>query len=796
MAQQQPTPFPDTAHFLEAANDTARNFRAVYTTYLVIASYILVTILSTDDELLFRAGNVQMPIINTSVSVVWFFRIAPLILLLLHLNLLMQAMFLSTKVHRYTSRLAKENIHTRGLLFPAPLAHLLVAGDQRRVVQWIVWIVVFISLVVLPPGILIYTEIHFLTYQSGLDTWLHRAAILLDIILLWSIWPHIITPPDTGWKEWWRQSPWKRRATTTFASVATGLFVFVIADIPGGTMENFIPANALRDWLEPGLGRRYQLEEQILVQEEPPPEVLAAHLVACKSQNSDDRTDCQAEIKLGTPIWCQYAKPLPLQGRAFRHANLQKAVLCGVDLSVDDDADLSVDLSDADLSMARLHGADLRNTKLQGVKLRGIKLQGADLSSAWLPGADLREAELQGADLREAKLPGADLREAKLQGADLSSAWLPGADLREAELQGADLREAELQGADLREAKLQGADLSSAWLPGADLRKAELQGADLSAVELPGADLRDAELQGTNLSSAWLQGADLSKADLQGADLRWAKLQGADLSRTELQGADLSEAQLQGADLSFAGLQGADLSEAQLQGADLSKAQLQGADLRGAYLAGSDISNANLNLADLRDVDLESKPDQERLQNAIAIIKSITQQERRDQALELVKRAETEETTIAPYSIKDAIFNKDGALYKRLQEPENRALLRTRHFTQTWKDGYDTKLAAYLINSPSCGYEDNYVAERIIRSRILYAENRRSIVIFATNGRIIRSRIPDDENRKLTSIFAKKLNLDSKVPSLLCPGVEKPLDGLSERERTKLKVIFAEPANQ
>ena len=108
MAQEQPAPFPDTAHFLDAANDSARNFRAVYVTYLIIAFYIIAIISSTDDELLFRAGNVQMPIINTSVPVVWFFIVAPWILFLLHLNLLMQAVFLSTKVHRYTSRLANE----------------------------------------------------------------------------------------------------------------------------------------------------------------------------------------------------------------------------------------------------------------------------------------------------------------------------------------------------------------------------------------------------------------------------------------------------------------------------------------------------------------------------------------------------------------------------------------------------------------------------------------------------------------------------------------------------------------
>ena len=754
MAQEQPAPFPDTVHFLDAANDSARNFRAVYVAYLIIASYIVVTIFSADDELLFRNGNVQIPIINTSATVEKFFIFAPLILLFLHLNVLMQAMFLSTKVRRYTSALDDDRntpafcikkINAPSLLFPAPLAHFLVTGGQQKSAQSILWVVVvFISLVLLPPIIFIYAEIHFLPYQSELATWLHRIAILLDILLLWCLWPHIITP-DEGWGKWWRKSPWKRWAAT-FVSVATGFFVIVIADIPGGTMENFISANTLRDWFEPGLDRRYQLESRILVQEEPSPEILATHFAACKSQNSDDRTDCQTEIKPGSPIWCRHAKPLSLQRRDLRYANLHNVILC--------DVDLSVDLSNANLSMARLHGADLRNTKLQGTDLREIKLQGADLGKVELQCADLSKAELQCADLGKAELQGANLRSAKLQGADLREAKLQGADLRRAELQDANLRSAELQGANLRSAKLQGANLRSAKLQGANLRKAKLQGANLRSAELQGANLRSAKLQGANLRSTQLQGANLRKAKLQGANLRSAELQGADLYPADLQGANLRSAKLQGTDLRKAELQGANLRSAKLQGANLRRTELQGADLR--------------------DVDLASKPDQEQLQKAIAIIKNIKQQERRDQALKLVKRAETEEATIiAPSSIEDAIFSDDSALYRQLQEPENRALLKDHHFTQTREDDYDTKVVAYLINSLSCRDEDNYVAKGIIHYRIL-----------------------EDENRKLTSIFAKKLNLDSTVPSLLCQGVEKPLDRLSEEERTELREIFAESANQ
>ena len=851
MAQEQPAPFPDTAHFLDAANDSARHFRAVYTTYLMIASYIIFTIVSTEDELLFRNGNVQMPIIDIGVSIKRFFIIAPLILFFLHLNVLIQAVFLSTKVRRYTSVL-NDDRHTPafynkgrnapGLLFPVPLAHFLVADDQQKDAQWILWVVVvFTSIVLLPLAILIYAEIHFLTYQSELITWMHRIAIGLDIILLWCLWPRIIAP-DKGLKEYWRQSSRKRRAAK-FASVATGLFVLVIADIPGGTMENFIFPNALHDWREL-LGRRYQLEERILVQEEPHPKILETQL-ACKFQNLAGPA-CQARIEPGSLIWCQHAKPLLLQRRAFRGANLHKAVLCeanlhetklqGADLRYAElqSADLSyAELQGADLRYASLQGADLRSTELQGADLSYAELQGADLRSTELQGADLSYAELQGVDLRSAALQGADLRYAALQGADLrsatlqgaylisaslqganlrftelqgadlryasledaylisaalqganlSSASLQGADLRSASLQGAGLRSASLQGADLSEASLQGADLSEASLQGADLSEASLQGADLSSASLQGADLYSAELQGVDLSFTELQGVDLSYTELQGADLRGAELQGADLYSASLQGADLYSAALQGTDLGFAELQGADLSYAVLQGADLSYTELQGADLRWAYLVGSDLSYANLNLADLRDVDLESKPDQEQLQKAITIIKSIKQQERRDQALELVKRAETEEATIAPYSIKDAIFSEGSALYRRLQEPENRELLQTGHFTQTKEDDYDTKLAAYLIDSLSCGDEDSYVAEGIIRYRILVGENRKLTSIFAGN-------------LNLDSKFVKKLNRGSKVSSLLCQGIKKHLYRLSEEERTELRAIFAESANQ
>ena len=150
-----------------------------------------------------------MPIINVGVSVGWFFTVAPLILSMLHFNLLIQAMLLSRKVNQYVSGLDRHILsgHERtvalGLLFSLPLAHKLADSDRRRSTRVLLGAMVFPSVVVLTPCILIYTQVRFLAYQEEIFVWLHRSAIIADIGLLWWIWPRVAMP-DRGWCEWWR----------------------------------------------------------------------------------------------------------------------------------------------------------------------------------------------------------------------------------------------------------------------------------------------------------------------------------------------------------------------------------------------------------------------------------------------------------------------------------------------------------------------------------------------------------------------------------------------------------------
>jgi uncharacterized protein YjbI with pentapeptide repeats len=159
-----------------------------------------------------------------------------------------------------------------------------------------------------------------------------------------------------------------------------------------------------------------------------------------------------------------------------------------------------------------------------------VDLSEADLYGATLSGALLIRADLSRAALYEANLKSADLNRAKLSGAKLNAA-----DLREAKLRGADLREAELSEADLSEA-----DLNGAFLWGADLFQASLTGARLRIANLFQTDLRSADFRGADLNGADLTRANLTEADLSGADLTDAYLEAATLLRTNIDQAKVS----------------------------------------------------------------------------------------------------------------------------------------------------------------------------------------------------------------------------------------------------------------
>jgi uncharacterized protein YjbI with pentapeptide repeats len=118
---------------------------------------------------------------------------------------------------------------------------------------------------------------------------------------------------------------------------------------------------------------------------------------------------------------------------------------------------------------AQLRGANLRYALASGAILAGADLSGADLCGANLGAADLRGALLTGASLRNANLYNADLRRTFLASTGGSFHFVAGGNDVFIPNPSTDLSGAELGDADLRGAQLYGANLSGAQLDGANL---------------------------------------------------------------------------------------------------------------------------------------------------------------------------------------------------------------------------------------------------------------------------------------------------------------------------------------
>ena len=486
----------DEEHLLESANDSARHFRNVYLAYLTVMIYIFIIVLSTDQDLLFRAGDKRLPLVHISVPIVAFFIWMPWALLVLHFYLLIEVKFLADRVRFYKQGLyahlrSREDVRkAKMLLASLPLVRILVE-EKANLKHAMLYLIVFVSLVVFPLIVLIVTQIKFLPYQNEVITMVHRIVILIDVFLLWYFGRYILRSHEG--KTVWINS------IAGLLGIITLVFVFIFINFPGSKIYSPVTASFYEvEWVHEIMPNHFHLPNRKL-EEEPAPDLLTAHI--------KEQTDDETVIELEAPIWCQYAEPFDLKNRNLRKAQLREAALCKAILQ-------EADLRSADLREANLRSASLGSANLRSASLGGANLTSADFRRANLTSADFRRANLTSASLLRANLRSADLREANLRSADLREADLTSADLREA-----DLTSASLGSANLRSASLGGANLTSADFRRADLTDANLGSADLTDVSLEGANLTSASLGGANLTDAFLSFANLSKTNFSNAVL-------------------------------------------------------------------------------------------------------------------------------------------------------------------------------------------------------------------------------------------------------------------------------------
>jgi uncharacterized protein YjbI with pentapeptide repeats len=491
---------------LDVANDAAQAASTRFLTFLTVGVYIAITIAATTDEMLVKGSTVTLPLLNTQIPIsgsFGFYTVAPWLIVLLHLDLLLQLSALSRRLARFAETAEqlpeddRARLHARVInLYSVESTAGMDSGALQRLSRLIIWF----GVILLPLVLLLGTQIRFLPFHSDGFTWMHRFALVTDVVLVLLLWPQLATKDRRSKVDASGSRTLPRKllavppvvAVVCVASLVVSLgFATIPRDRSGmnpcdegsrsdadQTRVGWL-SRARKVWFET---RNLNLREQVLTTNGLSPKVINT----LRDGTAEEREKVLVEV----------SDLNFLQGRDLRYANLFHAVLPRLDLRSRNENGRVVPtrLSGADLSWTQMQRVLLDQADLDDAKLVGAQLQGAVLSSARLRHADLSSAQMEDAKLGAALLDCARISGANLRGADLGGARLQDADLSGARLEGANLRKASLQGANLSGAMLQGADLTDANLERANLRGAQLQAAMMRGTSIWGADFEDANL--------------------------------------------------------------------------------------------------------------------------------------------------------------------------------------------------------------------------------------------------------------------------------------------------------------
>ena len=500
---------------LEAVNAASRTAHRGWLLFIAGMAYLLVMVAAVTHADLLLSRPVTLPLLQASIELKRFFLFAPLLFVLAHLGLLTQLVLLARKTQEFDSAMrmleaTDRRTHPLRLELHGFFPVQAIAGHERgRLIGAVLHGLPWLTLAVLPVALLLYVQVVFLPYHDTGLTWLHRAALMADLLVLLVLGIFLLCP-ETSFLRAVGGTARRHPFGLVSASAMLGLlaaFSFLVATVPDEPLDRVAQALA-------------------------------------GSRSEDGGPSAEQANGFVMPFLGPSADG-SLFGLFERNLNVTDVdVMPGTQGTA---GKRGVVLRGRDLRFARLDRIDLRRADLTGADLEGASLMGADLGGALLACADVgalvatQERSAGGCpNARRANLARAGLKDARMAGIDLT-----GARLDEADLEAADLRYAVLANASFHDARLHRADLSGG---------VAAQGADFSGADLQGADATGAILAGADLTGAGLQGIALGQANLAGAILRDADLEAADLSRARLHGADLRGARIRAADLRGAGL--------------------------------------------------------------------------------------------------------------------------------------------------------------------------------------------------------------------------------------------------
>ena len=450
----EPTPFrakaKDLGALRDAVVDAASVGAALWLSYLFALFYFAIAAGAVTHRDLFLESAVKLPFLNIDLPLKAFFILGPLVFLIVHAYVLLHFVLLADKIGAFHTELqaqiSYEDAQALRRQLPSSIFVQFLSGPpevRHGIIGFLLKLVAWISLIAGPIALLVLFQLQFLPYHSQWITVWQRFIVVIDLVLLWILWPRIARGEATGlgWRDFKRASV-RAWLVVSFLPV---LLVVTIATFPGEWLEESLPPERLipttwEAWTLPSVeaieapGSGWVTLHELLVGR---PQSLWPNVLVLLNFEVGDRAKVDTEGKIAISLSTISLSDRSLERAVLTFAHLRKANFTGVSLAGADFG--GADLREAKFECGEVESIQRKCTQLQGANFFGAQLQGASLLGAQLQGARLGNARLQGAYLNEAQLQGANLYNARLQGAYLNEAQLQGANLHLAQLRGASL---------------------------------------------------------------------------------------------------------------------------------------------------------------------------------------------------------------------------------------------------------------------------------------------------------------------------------------------------------------------
>ena len=346
----------DQSELKKALDDASHQCRNLLIFFMLTMIYLIISSISTTHEDLLRNNPVTLPILNVKTPLKMFYIIAPIMVLVLHINLLINLREHSKKLKPWKEKTDE--------LYP----FLFNIAHTDKLVLLLTWISVF----ALPFLTLLFIQLAFLPYHDIFITLWHPMILTFDVVSLIFYWEKIRDPDWTfadvaieGMSELSIVSPvdfynglekrlrivtlkliksiYKPQAISKFEK----FFGYTSYAFYGLVICWFLAFGQLGYYfgLENASFSNLILKEQTLLAKNASDEIIAAYI----NRNKHDEQNILKHIR-----------GLNLKDRDLRLADFTKADL------------RKVDLRDADLSGAKMQGANLCGADLTGAIFKGV----------------------------------------------------------------------------------------------------------------------------------------------------------------------------------------------------------------------------------------------------------------------------------------------------------------------------------------------------------------------------------------------------------------------------------------